>query len=241
MLKEGREAALLNAETLYRRSAAEIRELGITMVLGPVAETLTEENRVFLGTRSYGTDHEFTEAVASVFIKMMDEAGIASAVKHFPGNSSSDPHSGASSINYGKDVLGEMIRPFTGIIGRVKPPVIMLSHVMAPALDARRNASLSRPVIQGWLRGELGFDGIALADDFSMGAISAAGFSVTGAALEALNAGIDMVMIWPQNLSAVHAAILEALKNGRLSKERLLEAASRVIAGKLRYGLIANE
>ena len=236
--KEGRDAALARAENLYRRSAQEIRDLGITMVLGPVAETLNDDNRVFLDTRSYGPDPEFTQAAASVFIRSMNAAGIACVLKHFPGNSAADPHNAASTLTAGKADLDDMVRPFAGIIGDLSPEAVLISHVMVPAVDNKKIASLSRPVIEGWLRGELGFDGIVLADDFSMGAVSALGLDPAAAAVEALNAGVDMIMVWPKNIAVVHATILEALNNGNLARERLLEAAERVIAGKIRYGLI---
>jgi beta-N-acetylhexosaminidase len=235
--REGRDAALARAETLYRRSAQEIRDLGINMVLAPVAETLNEDNRIFLETRSYGPDPGFTEAAASVFIANMDAAGIASVVKHFPGNTAIDPHYEISSLMADRDALDEMVKPFAGIIQNLDPPSIMLSHVMVPALDSQRNASLSRAVIQDWLRDELGFQGIIMADDYSMGAVSALGLNHRAATVAALNAGVDMIMVWPHQLSAVHAAILEALRDGRLSQERLLDAASRIIAVKLRYGI----
>jgi beta-N-acetylhexosaminidase len=209
------------------------------MVLGPVAETLDKENRLFLDTRSYGPAADFTETAAAVFVKSMDCAGIASAVKHFPGNTAADPHDGVSTIKADREQLNELVKPFTKIIRDVQPPAMMVSHAMVPALDSKRNASLSSEVIQNWLRGELGFEGIVLADDFSMGAVAALGLRPGTAAVEALNAGVDMIMVWPKDLVAVHASILEALKAGRLSRERLLEAASRVIAGKIRYGLIA--
>ena len=235
---EGRSEALARAETLYRRSAVEIRELGINMVLGPVAETLDEENSVFLETRSYGPDKDFVQAGASAYVRAMAAAGIASVVKHFPGNSAADPHSEVSRLSADKTALDEMVKPFAGIIRSLRPPALMLSHVMVPALDTRRNASLSRPVIQGWLRGELGYEGIVMADDFSMAAVAALGLSPAAAAVEALNAGVDMIMVWPKDLSATHSSILEALREGRLSRERLLEAAGRVIAGKMRYRIM---
>ena len=239
--REGRAAALARAETLYRRSAVEIRELGITLVLGPVAEILDGENGVFLETRSYGSDPAFTEAAAAVFVRSMDAEGIACVVKHFPGNSAADPHRGVSVLTDGKAALDGMVRPFAGIISRAAPQAVMVSHVLVPALDGEHNASLSRAVIEGWLRGELGFEGIVLADDFAMGAVASSGISPAAAAVEALNAGIDMIMVWPNNIAAVHASILGALEDGRLSRERLLEAAGRIIEGKIRYGLIVVE
>jgi len=233
---EGIPEARARADAHYRRSAREIRELGITMVLGPMAETLDNENRIFLDTRSYGPSPNFVEMMASAYIRDMDAAGIASVVKHFPGNTATDPHSGVSVISAGKGALDEMVKPFADVIRNLAPQAVMISHVIVTALDPRRNASLSRMVIQDWLRGELGFDGIVVADDFSMGAVRAP--SPQAAAVEALNAGVDMVMVWPKDLSATHAAILGALSDGRVSRERLVEAAARVIAGKLRYGLI---
>jgi beta-N-acetylhexosaminidase len=80
---------------------------------------------------------------------------------------------------------------------------------------------------------------MVVSDDFSMGAVI--GLSPAAAAVEALNAGVDMIMVWPKDLSATHAAILGALRDGRLSRERLLEAAARIIAGKLRYGLMERD
>ena len=237
--REGRDAALARAETLYRRSASEIHELGVNFVLGPVAETLDGENDIFLETRSYGSDPAFTEAAAAVFVKSMDAEGIACAVKHFPGNSAADPHSGVSVLMADKAALDEMVRPFAGIIRSSAPQAVMVSHVLVPALDRQKNASLSRAVIEGWLRGELGFEGIVLADDFSMGAVASSGLSPAAAAVEALNSGVDMIMVWPKNIASVHASILGAMEDGRLSRERLVEAAGRIITGKLRYGIIA--
>lgn len=236
---EGMRRAFAWAETLYRRSAMEIRDLGITMVLGPVAEILNPENQVFLDTRSYGPDRYFTEEAASIYVRSMNSSGIASVVKHFPGNTAADPHDGTSTLRSDKAALDEMARPFAGIIRGLKPPAVMVSHVMVPALDSQRNASLSRRVIEDWLRGELGFEGIVLADDFSMGAVTVTGLDSNAAAVEALNAGVDMMMVWPRNLTSVHSAILSAVKDGRLSRERLVEAASRIITEKIRYGLVA--
>jgi beta-N-acetylhexosaminidase len=111
----------------------------------------------------------------------------------------------------------------------------MVSHALVPAIDPQRNASLSPAIITTWLREELRFQGIILADDFSMGAVTL--YSPAAAAVEALNAGVDMIMVWPNNISQVHASILEAVRQGRLSRGRLREAAGRIIAGKIRYGI----
>ena len=229
---------MAGAELLYERSAREIRELGINLVFGPVAETLDEENSRFLDTRSYGPNPVFTQYAASAFIRGFKAAGVASVVKHFPHSGAADPHNGVSALNADKAALDKMTRPFSGIIRGLSPPAVMVSHVTVQALD-KNCASLSRPVIEDWLRGELGFRGIVLADDYTMAAAAASGLSPEEAAVAGLNAGVDMIMCWPRNIVAAHAAILEALENGRLSRERLREAAARIIAEKIRFGLVS--
>jgi beta-N-acetylhexosaminidase len=238
VLREGRAAALETIEELAGFSAAEIRDLGITMNFAPVAEILNDDNRRFLETRSYGPDPDFTEEAVSAFIRGMDAAGIACVVKHFPGNSGEDPHGGASVIRAGKAELDGMAKPFAAAIKNLRCPAVMVSHVMVPAVDPLRNASLSPAVLDGWLRGELGFDGIIVADDFAMGAVTASGISPASAAVEALIAGADMVMVWPRTIGAVYGAILEALEDGRLPRQRLRDAVERILTEKIRYSLI---
>jgi beta-N-acetylhexosaminidase len=117
----------------------------------------------------------------------------------------------------------------------------MVSHAVVNAWDPGVNASRSPQVVSVWLRQNLGFSGIVLGDDFSMGAISASGLREEDAAIEALNAGVDMVMAWPRSLGRLHRAILGALEKGSLKRERLREAAARILYEKLRWGLIKNE
>jgi beta-N-acetylhexosaminidase len=236
--KEGREKALAALGEAGRRSAGEIRGLGITFNLAPVAETLNDENRRFLDTRTFGPDGDFVEAAAAVFVKAMDEAGIASALKHFPGNTAEDPHGKPGRLEAGEGELSRMVKPFAGVIRARRPSAVLVSHVIVNAWDGEHNASLSGKAIAGKLRGELGFEGIILADDFSMAAVASRGLGPGEAAVAALNAGADMLMAWPSTIPEVHAAILEALGDGRLGRERLRDAAARIIAEKLRYALI---
>jgi beta-N-acetylhexosaminidase len=131
-----------------------------------------------------------------------------------------------------------MIRPFAEAIRNHSPSAVMVSHVIVPAWDAGHNASLSPPVIRQWLREELGFKGVILADDFSMGAVSALGIDSGEAAVAAINAGADMVMTWPMNLAGSHGALLSAVEEGRLPRERLREAAEYILFEKIRSGLM---
>ena len=130
-----------------------------------------------------------------------------------------------------------MAGPMIRLLKSPRAPAVMVSHVLVPAWDGERSASLSPAVIGSWLRGELGFGGVVLADDFAMGAVSSAR-TPGEAAVEALNAGVDMLMAWPFNINAIHAAILEALREGRLPRARLEDAAARIIYEKLRLGIV---
>jgi beta-N-acetylhexosaminidase len=238
--EEGPEAALEALEREVFDSALEIRDLGVTMNFAPVAEVLNDGNRDFLETRSYGPDPAFTGKAASAFVRAMDAAGVACAVKHFPGNTG-DPHKGPAFLEADKAALDRMTSPFAEMIRALRPPALMVSHAVVPAVDPERNASLSPLVMNGWLREELGFQGILITDDFSMAAISSSGLSPEEAAVEALIAGADMVMAWPGNIAAVYGAILSALEEERLPRRRLREAVRRIIAGKIRYGLVPPE
>lgn len=236
----GWDTALDYLESAARRSGKEIQSLGLTMNLAPVAEPLTSENRAFLEDRAYGPDPAFTERAAAAFIRGMEAAGISCVVKHFPGNTGVDPHKGAITLYTDREGLDRMTAPMAALI-RSGIPAIMVSHALIPARDSSRIASLSPVIIKEWLREELGFTGIVLADDFSMGAARAFVRTPEDAVIDALNAGVDMVMAWPGNLTAIHAAILSALREGRLSRTRLEEAAERILYEKIRRGIIKPE
>ncbi|MDR1277494.1 MAG: glycoside hydrolase family 3 protein [Treponema sp.] len=238
--EQGRETALALVEEDARRSAQEIRDLGITLNLAPLAEPLTPGNRAFLEDRSYGDDVVFVEAAAAAFIRGMAAGGIGCAVKHFPGTAGLDPHLAPSTLAGDRESLAVLTRPFANLIRAGMVSALMVSHSRVPARDGENIASLSAAVIGDWLRGELGFTGLVIADDFSMAAASAAGLSPEAAALRSLAAGADMVIVWPGNIRRTHRALLTALGNGSLPRERLREAAERIIGEKIRRGIIAG-
>jgi len=221
-----------------------INGLGVNLNLAPVVEYLNENNRDFLDDRSYGPDADFTAKAAAAFIDGMELAGILCAVKHFPGSAGADPHLFSSMLNGDKAVLAELAAPFAALIRSNHARAIMVSHSTVPAWDSENIASLSPSVMGGWLRDELGFDGIIICDDFSMaaagGPASAKSLKPETAAVLSLAAGADMVLVWPPDLRKTHRAIMAALDSGELSRERLQEAAERIILEKIRLGLIGS-
>ncbi|MDR1443650.1 MAG: glycoside hydrolase family 3 protein [Treponema sp.] len=240
--QEGRAAALAALEAAAYESGKEIRGLGLNLSLAPVAEVLNNDNRSFLEDRSFSADAVFAADAAAAYIRGMERAGVGCVAKHFPGNSGADPHKDAAVLAGSREELAQAVRPFAALIRDASsggPPLagIMVSHALVPAWDPERIGSVSPVLINSWLRGDLGFRGIVLADDFSMTA-AASRVSPEEAAVLSLAAGADMVMAWPSGLRKLHRAILAALERGALSRSRLEEAAARIIAEKIRLGLL---
>jgi beta-N-acetylhexosaminidase len=223
------------AALLGRAAGSELRALGITMNFAPVVELLTDENEAFLGSRSYSRSGKVADAAAGAFIDGLQAEGVAAVAKHFPGNAASDPHKVLPELDLSKAVYARDNSPRFASAIRHKVAAVMLSHVLFPAIDPEKPASLSPAVVVGELRLRLGFRGLAITDDLCMRAISNT-LSPESAAVEALAAGDDLLMLADMGAATrVRDAIVLAVKNGKLSERRLDEAAGRVLALKARF------
>jgi len=231
---QGRETALEKIANDVLESGRELQRLGINMNFAPVAEYLTDDNRVFLEKRSYGTDPYFTAEASAFFIRAMRQAGILCVVKHFPGSAGPDPHYSLSVIKGDRAEIDRLVFPFAHVF-KNGARAVMVAHSSVPAIDSKI-ASLSQIVMRNWLREELGFEGIIISDDFNMGAATAS--SPQEAAILSIAAGADMVLVWPPDLARTHAAFISAIEDGRLPRERVIDAAARIIYEKLRLGLM---
>jgi beta-N-acetylhexosaminidase len=224
------------AGLLGEREGLELRSLGINFVLGPVVETLTEANQAFLGNRSFGRDPEGVDRVAGAYIEGLARGGVASAAKHFPGNSFVDPHAGLPVLGLSRDAFSRELLPrFTSAMSH-GVPAIMLSHVLVPAYDERNPASLSPALVGGLLRKKLGFDGLVVTDDLLMKALAQ---TAKRSAVQALAAGADLLMLSSSDAALpVRDAIVQAVKKGELPEARIDEAVVRVLRLKLSLKLL---
>jgi beta-N-acetylhexosaminidase len=228
------------ASLLGRAAGAELRALGFNMALAPVVELLTDENKAFLGSRSYGRSGRETDAAAGAYIEGLQSELVAAVAKHFPGNAGEDPHRVLPELALTKAVYERDYLPRFASAVRRRVSSVMLSHVVFTAIDPDRPASLSPAVVRGELRSRLGFRGLAITDDLGMRALSATR-SPAKSAVEALAAGADLLMLVDmREAPKVRDAIVAAVKEGRLSERRLDEAALRVLELKARFKMDAG-
>jgi beta-N-acetylhexosaminidase len=211
------------ARLLGTAAGAELRGLGVNLALAPVVELLSEGNKAVLGGRAYGREPATVDAVARAFIEGLQDSGCAAVAKHFPGN---------GALTYERDFLPRFASAIeAGVSG------VMLSHVLVPAVDPGRPATLSRAIVAGDLKEGLGFEGFALTDDLFMKALLDS-MPIERSAVEALSAGADLLMLSSYTgARRVRDAIVRAVEAGLLPQERLDEAVQRVLAQKMRFQL----
>lgn len=227
-------------EAAYR-AALELRALGVSLNLAPVAEAADPEAAAFLGSRAYSADSGTVAAAAAAFVRGMRRGGVLCVVKHFPGNAATDPHRAAAVIRADGGRLDLMASLFARVIEGAAADAVMASHAVSEELDPARPSSLSPLVIDGLLRQRLGFSGMVVCDDLRMGAVVATGRNVGDAAVDAVAAGCDLIMTWPRDARALRDALLAAEASGRLRFGRIREAARRVVAAKLKAGMRPGE
>jgi beta-N-acetylhexosaminidase len=225
---------------LGRAAGAELRSLGVNMALAPVVELLTDRNKGFLGSRSYGREASIVDADAGAYIDGLQAEGVAAVAKHFPGNAGADPHKVLPKLDIAKGVYERDYLPRFASAIRHRVAAVMLSHVVFETLDPDRPASLSPAIIGGALRGELGFRGLAITDDLVMKALTES-LSPESSAVAAIGAGADLLMLTNMRAAeGVRDALVAAVRDGRLPAARLDEAVKRILEVKKRFGMAAG-
>lgn len=220
----------------YHAAGKEVAALGFNLVLGPVLDLDSPENRA-IGRlkRSYSDDPERIAAYGLSYCRGFACAGLLCAVKHFPGHgrSSNDSHRGIADVSDSWSATD--LAPFRTLIAAPDaPPIVMVGHLRLDSVAAdRRPATVSPEIVTGLLRRELGFQGVVMTDDIDMEAVSHKMDRKT-AFIQALAAGNDLIMI--KNLFG-YAPLLPrqavkwvraAIAQGLLTEAQVVSAASRV-------------
>jgi beta-N-acetylhexosaminidase len=230
-------------EALTARAAAatacELRAVGIHLNLAPTLDVNSNPANPIIGIRSYGEDPARVARLGVSAITAMQAAGVLGAAKHFPGHGDTalDSHLSLPVVEHGRDRLEAVeLLPFREAV-RAGVGAVMTAHVVYPALDPERPASLS-PVIITLLRKELGFHGLVVSDSMGMRAITDR-HQPGEAAVQAVEAGIDVVLALGRTEAQREAleAVRAAVAAGRIAPARIQEAAERVLTAKRRLGL----
>ncbi|MGP4047272.1 glycoside hydrolase family 3 N-terminal domain-containing protein [Streptomyces sp. 2A115] len=223
--------------------AGHLASLGITASYAPVADLQHHPDNPIVRTRSFGADTGLVARHLRAWITATEARGIASCAKHFPGHGGTvtDSHHDMAVDPRSYDELLPDLEAFRAAVA-VGVPMVMSAHVVFPALDPNRPATLSRRILRDLLRHQLGFDGVLVSDALEMKAIADRYGEAAGARI-ALAAGADQVIVAVPNLETTLAcrdAVLGALRSGILPEERVREAAERVRRLAERYATPAD-
>lgn len=225
------------ATALAREVGTELKELGFNINFAPVAD---------LGLtygRSYSTNPDEVVRYASAVGKSYDEAGLWYSYKHFPGIGKTDVdlHADTSIVPVSKEtLLSEDTKVFVDLIKQSKPNTytIMVSHAMYPQIDPDHPSSLSKAIITDWLRKDMGYNGVVVTDDMDMGAL-AKHYTFGDMAVQSILAGSDILLVCHEyeHMQEAYNGLMKAVKDGRISKERLDESVKRILLMKMSRGL----
>ncbi len=209
------------ARTRAAAASAAAKAQGVTLTTAPFIDV------------GVGADPDLIAKVAPSAIKAWDDGGVASAPGHFPGQGTvtQDPLEGPANVGLiASDLRKRDLKPFRSALRTA--PAVTVSSATFTAYDPVTPAALAPSVVRGLLRRDLRFGGVAMTDDLA-GITAATGGTPEQAAVDAIRAGIDVVFVPdPAQADSVYAAVLEAVKQGKLPGGRVREAAARVLALK---------
>ncbi len=222
-------------------TAREARALGVHWIYAPDADVNNNPENPIINIRSYGEDPELVAQHVKAYIEgaKSDPANpVLVTLKHFPGHgdTATDSHAGMPKLEVDRVRLDRVeLVPFrAGIAAGVDS--VMTGHIALPAVDPTGvPATISKPVITGLLRGELGFQGIVSTDAMDMAGLTAQ-YPPGEAAVRALEAGVDVLLI-PANPEAAINGVMAAIRSGRLTQARVDASVRKVLAAKAKLGL----
>lgn len=234
--------AITDAEVLTEYGAMMGRELaavGVNMNLAPSLDLATSPNNPVMRGRMYGDDGVQVSRVTNAIVAGLDQAGVISVAKHFPGHGdAADTHVGGAEIAYD---LARLRRVELSPFERTTAPALMLAHISVPALDPTGLPATLSPATIAYLRGELGYDGVLITDALDMGAILTR-YRLEDAAVQAVAAGVDLLLLGAhvanEDQIAAYDAVLSAVRTGAITEARLNQSVERVLRLKARHGLL---
>lgn len=227
-----------------RITGEELRALGINLNYAPVLDVNVNPNNPVIGVRSYGETPETVGEFGVQAIRGLQGAGVTATAKHFPGHGDTDvdSHLDLPTISHGRErIYAVELKPFRRAI-EAGIDAIMSSHIYFPAFETEKlPVTLSRNVLTGLLREELGYEGVIMTDCMEMKAI-ADHYGTVAAAVMAVEAGADCVLISHRHdlQEGAIEAIAAAVESGRIGEARIDASVARLLAMKQKRGVIAG-
>lgn len=224
-------------------TAIDLEMLGINMNLAPVLDVNTSSDNDVIGVRSFGDDPDIVSSLGTAYIKGLQSRRISATAKHFPGHGAThaDSHFGMPVLDRDINLMRQYdLKPFQSAI-KEGVDAIMTAHIAVPTIEKGNKlipATLSHKIITGLLRNELGYTGLVITDDMEMQAIVREQ-TIGDAAVKAVNAGCDIIIVvWTDKAKIdVYNSLLQAVKTGRISINRIDESNRRIILTKLKRNL----
>lgn len=237
------------AEAAGRLTGEELKALGLQVNFAPVLDINSNPDNPIIGMRSFGSNPDLVTRMGLAEIQGLRQSGVIAAVKHFPGHGDTvvDSHLGMPVLSHDRERLDAVeLKPFRSAIDN-GVEMIMTAHIAFPAVDNDHvtslkdgssvpiPATLSKKVLTGLLRGELGYKGVIISDAFTMNAI-AEHFGENQAVQRAVSAGVDIILM-PQDPAAAHQTLVNAVKSGAIPIETIHSSVKRILELKAKYGL----
>ncbi|NNJ89973.1 MAG: serine hydrolase [Eudoraea sp.] len=215
------------------------RRLGVHINFAPDVDININPRNPIIGNRSFGEDRVNVAAKGAAFVRGMNKAGILSSSKHFPGHGDTavDSHKALPMIPFERDRLDSIeLYPYKRLI-KEGVSSVMVAHLNVPAMesDSTRPSSLSKNIITGVLKREMGFKGLVFTDALNMNGV--ANFAGNGGSeLQAFLAGND-ILLMPKDLQAARSAVRTAFDKGIISDTRLATSVKKILMAKYKAGL----
>ncbi|GAA0488024.1 beta-N-acetylhexosaminidase [Salinibacillus aidingensis] len=220
--------------------ANQIQPLGFNMDFAPVLDINTNPENPIIGRRAFGSTAEKVTKHGLAVMNGIRATGVIPVVKHFPGHgdTSLDSHEELPVVSKSLEELQDLeLKPFKAAIKR-NADAVMMAHLSVPNIDNKYPASLSKRMIQGLLRNQMGFEGLVITDDLTMKAITNQ-YTVADAAVQSVKAGSDILLIAHQkeNVAETFKKLKQAVKTGDLSEQRINESVYRILDKKRQFNI----
>jgi len=230
-----------DAQTAAVIGGSELKAVGVNWNFAPVADVNVNAANPVIGVRSFSENPQLTADLTAAQVRGYQNEGIAAAAKHFPGHGDTavDSHTGLPTIDHTRAEWEQIDKPpFQAAIDQgIK--AIMTAHIVVPSLDPSGDpATLSKPIMTGILRQEMGYDGVVITDALTMAGVREQ-YGDARVPVLALNAGVDMLLM-PPDLDLAYNAVLDAVRSGELTEKRIDTSVTRILRLKWDLGLVKS-